>query len=103
MAGFSAASKNGDNVRGSIIDSIIAEGGDPISGYFRGQFKEVADRYRVTIPFFSKLWKTFCETGNHLPRKHKSENPSHLKREDVELIYFLKKEKPLKPANQRSP
>ena len=64
MAGFSV-SKNGrsfirgksigDDVRGSIIDSIIAEGGDPVSGYFTGQFKEVADRYRVTGPFVSKL------------------------------------------------
>ena len=30
------------------------------------------------------------------PEKNKSGNPSHLKREDVELIDFLKKEKPSK-------
>ena len=105
MAGFSVSKKGrsfirgksiDDDVRGSIIDSIIAEGGDPVSGYFTGQFKEVADRYRVSSPFVSKLWKTFCESGDHLPRKNKSGNPSHLKREDVELIDFLKKEKPSK-------
>ena len=67
----------------------------------RGQFKEVADRYRITSPFVSKLSKTFCDTGNHLLRKHEYRNVSHLKREDVELIYFLKKEKPLIAANQR--
>ena len=78
MAGFSVRKKGrsfirgksvDDDVRGSIIDSIIAEGGDPVSGYFPGQLKEVADRYRVTSPFVSKLWKSFCETGDHLPRK----------------------------------
>ena len=47
-----------DNLRGSISDSIIAEGGgDPASGYFGGQFTEVADRYRFTSPCVSKFWK----------------------------------------------
>ena len=105
MAGFCVNSKGrsfirgksiDDSLRGSIVDWIIAEGGDPASGYFGGQFMEVADRFRVSGPFVSNLWKTFCETGDHLPRVKKSGNPSHLKREDVELINFLKKEKPSK-------
>ena len=79
-----------------IIDSIIAEGGDPGSGYFGGQFKEVAQRYRVTGQFVSKLWKTFCGTGDYSSAKKTSGNPCHLKPEDVELIYFLQKEKPSK-------
>ena len=59
MAGFDgfSASKNEeffilgkdmDNVRGSIIDLIIAEEGNPASGCFGGQFEEVTDRYWVT-------------------------------------------------------
>ena len=48
MAGFSVSKKGRSFIRGktidyvreSIIDSIIAEGGDPVSGYFTGQFKE---------------------------------------------------------------
>ena len=85
-----------DSLRCLIIDSIIAEGGDPGSGYFGGKFKEVAERYRVTAQFASKLWKSFCETGDHSSAKKKSGNPCHLKPEDVEMIYFLKKEKPSK-------
>ena len=85
-----------EDLRASIIDSIIAEGGDPGSGYFGGKYKEVADRYRVTGTFVSKLWRMFYDTGEHLTGKKKSGNPSHLKREDVELIDFLKKEKPSK-------
>ena len=34
-----------DNLRGSIIDLIIAEEGNPASGYFGGQFKGVTDRF----------------------------------------------------------
>ena len=32
-----------ESLRASIIDDIVAEGGDPASGYFRGQYKELAD------------------------------------------------------------
>ena len=32
-----------DNIQGSIINSIIAEEGDPTSGYFGGHFKKVVD------------------------------------------------------------
>ena len=37
-----------DNLQGNIMDSIVAEEGDPVSRYFGGRFKNVADRYRVT-------------------------------------------------------
>ena len=47
-----------DNLRGSIIDLIIAGRGNTASGYFGGQFMEVADQYRLTSLCISKLWKT---------------------------------------------
>ena len=40
--------------------------------------------------FILKLWQNFCTTGEHLPSKKKSGNPSHLKE-------FLKKNKPSLP------
>ena len=33
-----------ESLLGSIINDIAAEGGDPASGYFGEQYKEVADR-----------------------------------------------------------
>ena len=33
-----------EGLRASIIDDIVAEGGDPAWGYFGGRYKEVADR-----------------------------------------------------------
>ena len=38
----------GNNLWGGITDSIIAEEGAPASGYFEGQFKEVANLFWVT-------------------------------------------------------
>ena len=86
-----------ESLRGNILDSIIAEGGDPASGFFPGRYSDVADRFRVSNQFVSKLWQNFCTTGEHLPSKKKSVNPSHLKAEDVQLMEFLKKEKPSLP------
>ena len=84
------------SLRGSL-DSIIAEGGDPASAFFPGRYSDVADRFRVSNQFVSKLWQNVSTTGEHLPSKKKSGNPSHLKPEDVQLMEFLKKEKPSLP------
>lgn len=78
-----------------MIDAIIV-GGDPTSGYFGGRNSEVADRYGVSDSFVSKLWRRFCETGEHLSEKKKPAKSSHLKQENVEMIDFLKREKPSK-------
>ena len=79
------------------MDSIIAEGGDPASGVFPGKFSDVANRFRVSTQFVSKLWQTLCATGDHLPSKKLSGNPSHLKPEDIELMEFFKQENPSLP------
>ena len=44
----------GESLRVNIIKDIVAEGGDPASGYLAGEYKQVADQYRVMGPFVSK-------------------------------------------------
>ena len=46
-----------ESSRGSILDSIIVEGGDLGSGFFPGRYSEFADRFRVLNQFVSKLWQ----------------------------------------------
>ena len=84
----------GESLRASIIDRMLLDGGDPATGFFGGRFKNIGDCFGVSAPFVSKLWKTFCLQGDHMPQKRSSGNPSHLKPEDVQLVEFLKKEKP---------
>jgi len=105
MAGYSVSRKGrtywrgqslDEDLRTNIIDVIISEGGDLASGLFPGQYKDIADRYRVSASFVAKQWKQVCNTGEHKPPKNKSGNPPHLKPEDVELVEFLKVEKPSK-------
>ena len=35
----------GESLRVNIIEDIVAEGGDPASGYLAGECKQVADQY----------------------------------------------------------
>ena len=44
----------GESLRVNIIKDIVAEGGDPASGYLAGEYKQVADQYRGMGPFVSK-------------------------------------------------
>ena len=41
------------SLRERILDSIIAEGKDPASGFFPGRCSDVADRFRVAKQFVS--------------------------------------------------
>ena len=103
MAGFSVSKSGTSFIRGksiddtcslrrSIIDSMVAEGRYPASGYFRGQFKEIADiSSHESLRF--KIIENFVKVEITYPEKSKSGNPSHLRREDVELIDFLEKKK----------
>lgn len=49
-----------DNLRGSTMDFIIAEEGDPASGYFGGKFHDFANPYRVTSGYILKLNTNLC-------------------------------------------
>ena len=83
-----------ESLRACIIDTMLLEGGDPATGFFGGKFNEIGDRFRVSAQFVSKLWKKFCFSADHMPQKRSSGNPSHLQQNDVQLVEFLKKEKP---------
>ena len=49
-----------------IIDSILAEGGDPTSGYFGGHFKEVAES---RVSSFQNYGKRSAKLGIICPQK----------------------------------
>ena len=52
-----------DSLRGSILDSIIADGGDPASGYFPGSYSDVAHRFRVSSLSNNELNEVSREKG----------------------------------------
>jgi hypothetical protein len=84
----------GEETRSAIVDKIISLGGDIATGFFPGSFTEVADTFQVWPESVRKVWRLVCSEGNVTPRPRKTGNPAHIKPEDVELVEFLKRERP---------
>lgn len=87
----------GMDLRKSVIDMIIREGGDVTTGKSPGLFKNVAQHFSVSVSFVSKLWKQCCETGDIAAQWKGGNNPPHLGPPELELIECLKTAKPSLP------
>lgn len=94
---FESGKAVGIELRKSIMDMIVREGGDVVTGYFQGSFSKVANHFSLSISTVSKLWKQCCKTGDITAQWKGGNNPSHLKLPDVELIQGLKSSKPSIP------
>ena len=81
-------------IRDSIIDVMVEEGGDIGSGFFPGSYNAIADRFKVSDFAVRKLWKQVCCERKLEPIKHQTGNPAHIKEEDLQLIETIKTEKP---------
>ena len=79
----------GSDLRRIVIDDIISAGGCPETAYFPGEFKYVADKFKLSNTTIKNIWVSFCERKTVDPRPHGGGNPSKLSREDLELIEVL--------------
>ena len=94
---FESGKAVGIELRKSVIDMIVRQSGDVMTGYFNGSFKNVAKHLSVSLSFLSELWKQCCETGDITAQWKGGNNPPHLKLPDVELTRGLKSSKPSIP------
>ena len=63
-------------LRRSIIDSVLVQDGDVVSGEVsRGLFSNVADQFMTSKSFVTKLWKQTVTTGNHQAPKRQFGKP----------------------------
>ena len=79
----------GSDLRNSIVDDILAAGGDPETGYFPGEFKAIADKFKISNSTVRNLWDLFCSSKTTIPHPQGGGNPSHLSPEDLKLIEVL--------------
>ena len=87
----------GIELRKSVIDMIVKEGGDITTGTFTGSFKNVAQHFSLSVSFVCKLWKQCCKTGDLTAQWKGGNNPPHLGPPELELIQCLKTSKPSLP------
>ena len=50
-------------MRSLIIDDILSRGGNGSTEYYPGSFRAIGSKYKVSGVTVSKVWKTFCQTG----------------------------------------
>ena len=88
---FESGKNLSTNLRRSIIDEIVLNGGNAITGYFPG-YETVASRFRVARSTVRKVWKRYCEGLSEMPEAKggANRNREKLTQDDLELIEALK-------------
>ena len=79
----------GSDLRHIVIDDILSAGECPETTFFPGEFKTVADKFKLSNSTIKNIWVSFCNRKTVDPRPHGGGNPKKLGKEDLELIEVL--------------
>ena len=82
-----------EDMRNLIISDILSLGGDRVTGYFPCNNSEVAQKFKISAPTVTKIWRQYCETNNVGSLKRGGDFSLKLSTDDLELIGTLKQEK----------
>ena len=82
------------DMRTLIIDRILQEGGDRVTGYIPRSFRYFSEELRLSVNTVTKIWRQFYEELSLTPRAKGGTRWSKLSEYDLELIELLKIEKP---------
>ncbi|CAB3998496.1 paired box 7 [Paramuricea clavata] len=77
-----------------IIDRILAEGGDRLSGYIPVTYMFLSQQLSVSPNTIKNIWGQYCEDFNVTARSTGGSRNNKLNQDDLELIETLKVEKP---------
>ena len=72
-----------------VIDHMISNGGDILTGYFPGSVNSVADHFKLSRSCVAKLWNGACERASIDPQWKGGNNPTHLHSQDLDLLEAL--------------
>ena len=82
------------DMRSLIIERILQEGGDRVTGYIPRSFRYFSEELKLSVNTITKIWRKFCEELSINPRAKGGTKWSKLTGDDLELIEILKIEKP---------
>ena len=82
------------DMRSLVIDRILHEGGDRVTGYIPRSFRYFSEELKLSVNTITKIWRKFCEELSINPRAKGGTKWSKLTGEDLELIELLKIERP---------
>jgi transposase len=82
------------DMRMHIVDRILAEGGDRLSGYIPVTYTFLSQQLSVSPNTVKNIWGRYCEDFNVTARSAGGSRNNKLNQDDLELIETLKVEKP---------
>ena len=88
------------DLRRKIVEDIVEDGGDFVTGFFPGTFSEIAERNRVKFDTVRKIWKEVEEKGDTGITKTHAAGVKQIQRDDIDFIRFLKTDRALMTAGE---
>ena len=82
------------DMRSLIIDDILSQGGDVSTEFYPGSFRALGKKYKVSGTTVSNIWKTFCQSGEYVPRHSARGQPKRLEEPELDLMQLLLKCRP---------
>ena len=76
-----------------ILDTIIENGGDSLTGYIPVTYSEIAKRFCVSQQTVAKIWREFCQRNSFTVQSRGGVRNRKLTDNDLELIEMLKASK----------
>ena len=78
------------NFQWLVIDHVISNDGDILTGYFPGSVSSVIDHFKLSRSCVAKLRNSACEGATTDPQWKGANNPTHLHSQDLNLLEALK-------------
>ena len=82
-----------DDIRVLILDTIIENGGDSLTGYIPVTYSEIAKRFCVSQQTVAKIRREFCQGNSFAVQSRGGVRNGKLTGNDLELIETLKASK----------
>jgi len=79
-----------EECRSNIIDRILSEGGDRLTGYIPRSHTYFSQELKLSVNAVKSVWRRYCETMQVNPKPKGGSVWSKLKEDDLELIEVLK-------------
>ncbi|KAL9983401.1 hypothetical protein ACROYT_G005568 [Oculina patagonica] len=78
------------DLKRKIIQDIVEDGGDFVTGFLPGSFSVIPKRNRVKYDTVRKIWKDLVDNGNAGITERHTAGVKHLQQDDADFIRFLK-------------
>ena len=75
-----------NDFRMHVIENILAEGGDRLSGYINLTYAELSRKFRLSLNTVKSIWRQYCQEYHGNPKPTGGFRWRKLDQDDLQLI-----------------